>query len=166
MSGYKAYQGKQIEGSGPLGLVLLSYEALYKSLGRAQLAIEANEIALEADHTARAMEAIIELSSSLNFEAGQDISTNLANLYKYMMDKLVAGMCSGKTDHIEEVMKLVATLYEGWQQLEQQQKAQAQSQEQHVSIVEKADVTHHTNPVARQAYSTNTTGSRLMGYAA
>ncbi|MDX8388595.1 MAG: flagellar export chaperone FliS [Ghiorsea sp.] len=161
MTGYKAYQGKQIEGSGPLGLVLLSYDALYKSLGRAQLAIAAKEVALEADHTARAMEAIIELSSSLNFEAGQEISTNLANLYKYMMDKLVGGMCSGKSDHIVEVMKLVETLYEGWQELEQQQKLGIQAQSKHVSIVEKSNVTHATSHTSHA----NASGS-LLGYAA
>jgi len=126
MSGYKAYQGKQIEGAGPLGLVLLSYDALYKSLGRAKLCIEAGDTAQEADHTARAMEAIIELSSSLNFEQGEDIAVNLANLYKYMMDKLAAGMCSGKVEHIVEVMGLVETLHAGWQQLNMEQKARSQ----------------------------------------
>ncbi len=126
MSGYKAYQGKQIEGAGPLGLVLLSYDALYKSLGRAKLCIEARETGQEADHTARAMEAIIELSSSLNFEKGEDIAINLANLYKYMMDKLASGMCSGKVEHIVEVMGLVETLHAGWQQLNMEQKARSQ----------------------------------------
>jgi len=126
MSGYKAYQGKQIEGAGPLGLVLLSYDALYKSLGRAKLCIEAGETGQEADHTARAMEAIIELSSSLNFDEGEDIAINLANLYKYMMDKLASGMCSGKVEHIVEVMGLVETLHAGWQQLNMEQKARGQ----------------------------------------
>ncbi len=122
MSGYKTYQGKQIEGAGPLGLVLLSYEALYKALGRAKLAVEAGQTAQEAEHTARAMEAIIELSSSLNFEEGEDIAVNLASLYRYMMDKLAAGMCSGKVGHIDEVMQLVETLYAGWRQLDMEQK--------------------------------------------
>lgn len=126
MSGYKAYQGKQIEGAGPLGLVLLSYDALYKSLGRAQLCIEAGDTAQEADHTARAMEAIIELSSSLNFEQGEDIAINLANLYKYMMDKLASGMCSGKAEHIVEVMGLVETLHAGWKELNMENKARSQ----------------------------------------
>ena len=127
MTGYKAYQGKQIEGAGPLGLVLLSYDALFKSLGRARLAIQAGETGQEAEHTARAMEAIIELSSSLNFEEGADIAVNLSSLYRYMMDKLAAGMCSGQHAHIDEVIRLVETLYAGWRQLDMEQKAQKQA---------------------------------------
>ncbi|MDQ6977842.1 MAG: flagellar export chaperone FliS [Ghiorsea sp.] len=150
MSGYKAYQGKQIEGAGPLGLVLLSYDALYKSLGRAKLCIEAGEAGQEADHTARALEAIIELSSSLNFEQGEDIAVNLSNLYKYMMDKLASGMCSGKTEHIVEVMGLVETLHAGWQQLNMEQKAKSQ----------------HNFKASGAVVSAAQTATPLLGYAA
>ena len=154
MSGYKTYQGQQIEGSGPLGLVLLSYDALNKSLGRAQMSIQAGDLAQEEDHTARAMEAIIELSSSLNFEAGEDIATSLASLYKYMMDKLAGGMCSGKDEHIVEVLKLVQTLQEGWQQLADQQSGKTP-----VSLQAKPEVAQQTLPVRQASYRSAVAGS-------
>jgi len=121
MTGYKAYQGNQIDGAGPLGLVLLTYEALYKALGRARLAIESGDIAFEAEQTGRALEAIVELSSSLNIEEGGDIARNLADLYIYMTTRLADQMCQNSTDGIDEVMHLVATLREGWKALEKQQ---------------------------------------------
>jgi len=117
MTGYKAYQGNQVEGSGPLGLILLTYEALYKALGRAERAIEAGDIAAEADHTGRALEAIVELSTSLNMEEGGEVAKNLASIYNYMFKCLTEGMCSSSADHVKEVMTLVQTLREGWQQL-------------------------------------------------
>ena len=157
MSGYKTYQGKQIEGSGPLGLILLSYDALYKSLGRAKLSIETKDMALEADHTARALEAIIELTSSLNFEAGE-ISNNLANLYKYMMDQLVNNMCSGKTTHIDEVMELVQTLREGWQELAEREKRSVDTAS--TTVKKLKSVAHETHAQPVQSYS------RLIGHAA
>ncbi|MDQ6988794.1 MAG: flagellar export chaperone FliS [Mariprofundaceae bacterium] len=173
MSGYKAYQGQQIQGAGPLGLVVLSYDALYKALGRARLSIEKNDLAQEADHTARAMEAIIELSSSLNFEAGEDISTSLASLYAYMMDRLAGSMCSGKTEHITEVMQLVEVLRDGWQQLAQQQSSQqaavqaqplAQNQAVDPASVSQKQTRQETS---QQGYANmTTTASRLDGYAA
>ena len=122
MVGYQKYQINQVEGSGPLGLVLLTYESLYKSLIGAYRAVEASDYAEEAHHTSRALEAIIELSSSLNFEKGKDISINLANLYKYMMDQLAGNMCSGDTRHLQEVMDLVQTLREAWQAIDSDQK--------------------------------------------
>ena len=117
MTGYKAYQGNQVQGSGPLGLVLLTYEALFKALGRAEQAIIAGDLGAEAENTSRALEAIVELSTSLNMEEGGEIAKNLASIYNYMFKRLTEGMCSSSADHIKEVMGLVQTLREGWQQL-------------------------------------------------
>jgi len=117
MTRYQAYQGNQVSGAGPLGLVLLTYEALYKSLARTRLAIQAGDLAAEADHTGRAMEAMIELSTSLNMKEGGEVAINLSSLYFYMMNRLTEGLCSCSTNHIDEVMKLVQELREGWMAL-------------------------------------------------
>ncbi len=122
MTAYKAYQGHQVDGAGPLGLVLLTYEALYKSLGQARMAIMAGDLMAEANHTGRAMEALIELSSSLNMEEGGQVAESLSSLYVYMMNKLTEGLCSCSTEHVDEVLKLVQELREAWVQLSAQQK--------------------------------------------
>jgi flagellar protein FliS len=121
MTGYQAYQGNQIKGAGPLGLVLLTYEALYKSLGRARLAILAGDLSAEADHTGRCMEAIIELSTSLKMEEGGEVANSLARLYAYMVKRLTEGLCSCSTEHVDEVLRLAQELREGWMLLSAQQ---------------------------------------------
>ena len=121
MTGYRAYQGHQVDGSSPLGLVLLSYEALYKSLGRARRAIIAGDLAAEADHTGRAIEAIVELATSLDAERGGKIAASLAALYAYMIRRLNENMCSCSTETVDEVMQLVQTLREGWEEIARQQ---------------------------------------------
>lgn len=121
MTGYQTYQGNQVDGAGPLGLVLLTYESLFKSLGQARLAIQAGDMMAEAKHTSRAMEALIELSTSLNMEEGGQVAQGLASLYVYMMNRLTEGLCSGSTEYVDEVMKLVQKLREGWTQLSSQQ---------------------------------------------
>jgi len=127
MSAYQAYRGNQINTAGPLGLILLSYDALYQSLGRAVHAIHGGDLAAEADHSARALEALIELSSSLNMEDGGEISQDLSVLYAYMMKRVTDGMCTCSTDAAEEVMALVLTLREGWAGLAEN-KPQSQAQ--------------------------------------
>lgn len=124
MTGYQTYQGNQVEGAGPLGLVLLTYEALYKSLGRTRLAILAGDLSAEADHTGRCMEVIIELSTSLNMDEGGEVAKHLASLYIYMMNRLTEGLCSLSTEHVDEVMRLTQELREGWMQLSAQQKSE------------------------------------------
>jgi len=122
MTGYQTYQGNQVGGAGPLGLVLLSYEALFKSLGRTRVAIQAGDLAAEADHTGRCMEALIELSSSLNMQKGGQVAQGLASLYMYMMNRLTSGLCSCSTEHVDEVIKLVQDLREGWVKLSTEQR--------------------------------------------
>ncbi len=125
MTGYKAYQGNQVDGAGPLGLVLLTYDVLYKSLGRARLAVERGDFVFEGEQTGRALEALIELSSSLDMEAGADIAQDLAKLYVYMNDRLVKHMCSGSLEGIDEVMALTETLRDAWKGLEDRQRQPA-----------------------------------------
>jgi len=124
MTRYQAYQGNQVEGAGPLGLVLLTYEALFKSLGQTRMAIQAADMMAEAKHTSRAMEALIDLNTSLNMEQGGDIAQSLASLYTYMMSRLSGGLCSSSTEHVDEVMRLIQELREGWMQLSAQQNKQ------------------------------------------
>jgi len=128
MTRYQAYQGNQVDGAGPLGLVLLTYEALFKSLGKTRMAILAGDMMAEATQTGFVMEALIELSSSLNMEDGGDIAQSLASLYAYMMNRVTEGLCSGSTESIDEVTKLVQELREGWMQLSAQQAHQHASQ--------------------------------------
>lgn len=125
MTGYKAYRGNQVDGAGPLGLILLTYDALNRSLGRAKLSVQAGDMHAEADSTSRALEALIELATSLNLEEGGEVAVNLSKLYFYMMERLSQGMCSQSIDHLDEVMTLTQTLQDGWKQLEQ---GSAQSQ--------------------------------------
>lgn len=133
MTRYQAYQGNQVQGAGPLGLVLLTYEALFKSLGRARMAIQAADMCAEATHTSRAVEALIELNSSLNMEAGGDIAQSLGSLYMYMMNRLSAGLCSASTEHVDEVIRLVQELREGWMQLSAAQQKSGQ-QRSHLKV--------------------------------
>jgi flagellar protein FliS len=156
MTGYKAYQGNQVEGSGPLGLVLLTYEAIYKSLAHAHRAIEAGDLAAEADHAGRALEGIVELVSSLNMEEGGEVAKNLASLYTYMIRRLSEGMCTSSTAHIQEVMQLVQTLREGWQKLARDQKQNTTKQQGSTASVERtssyqASGSHSSMQMARYA---------------
>ncbi|MDX8389698.1 MAG: flagellar export chaperone FliS [Mariprofundaceae bacterium] len=122
MAGYKTYRGNQVEGTGPLGLILLTYDSLHKSLLRARRAIEAGDLAAEADHSGRSLEALIELTSSLDMEKGGEVAVNLSRLYTYMNKRLTDGMCSCSTAAIDEVIDLTQSLREGWQQMELAQK--------------------------------------------
>jgi len=120
MVGNRKYQSNQVQGAGPLGLVLLTYEVLFKSLGQARAAILANDIPAEAHHVSRALEAIIELSSALNYEEGGEVAVNLSRLYNYLTMRLGEGMCTSSTQSVDEAIVLTQSLREAWMELNQQ----------------------------------------------
>jgi len=129
MQGYAAYRKQRVETADPLQLVCLSYEALMQALLRARAAIEAGDLEAEAQATSKAMEAIIELATSLDFERGGEIAKSLGQLYAYMMQRLTQGLCSASTEAVDEVLHLARTLREGWQTLAERQPQQAAAQE-------------------------------------
>ncbi len=115
MTGYQAYRGLQVKGAGPLELVLLTYDALIKALGMASAAVEAKDMVAEADQLSRALQALIELSTSLDIESGGKVSASLSSLYAYMSRRLLEGQAQDSAAAIAEVLSLARTLREGWQ---------------------------------------------------
>ena len=117
MTGYQQYRGIQVEGASPLELVLLTYDVLIKSLRLARLAGDEKNFGAEADHLTRALEALVELGTSLDVENGGNIAENLANLYAYMSRRLLEGSSQDTGAAIDEVLSLASSLREGWQEL-------------------------------------------------
>ena len=74
-------------------------------------------MAAEADHLARALEALIELATSLDMEKGGTIASGLGNLYAYMNRRLLEGSTADTGAAIDEVLTLASSLREGWQEL-------------------------------------------------
>ncbi len=134
MTGYKLYRGLQVESASSLGLLLLTYEALVQSLARAMLATESGNVEVRAEQTARAMEALLDLISSLDHEKGGEISSDLSSLYIYMYRRMTEAQNEDSVAALNEVSHLAQTLHEGWQGLAQKQQ-NTQRQENRVQAV-------------------------------
>ncbi|ATX82958.1 flagellar protein FliS [Mariprofundus ferrinatatus] len=118
MTGYQKYRGVQVEGASPLELVLLTYDVLIKSLNLAKFAGKEKNYVAEAQHLSRAIEALVELITSLDSENGGTIASSLGSLYAYMNRRLMEASTGGDiAGAIDEVLALANTLREGWQGL-------------------------------------------------
>lgn len=117
MKGYQKYRGVQVDGASPLELILLTYNVLIKSLRLAKLAGEEKNFPAEADQLSRALEALIQLSGSLDMENGGTVAASLGNLYAYMSRRLLEAGTTGTEEAIDEVLSLANSLREGWQEL-------------------------------------------------
>lgn len=122
----RAYRSSQVHGAGPLGLVLLTYDALIQNLNLARDAAIAVDHAAQADYSMQAVSVLLELISSLDHEAGGQIAANLGSLYAYMYRRLMECQTHDTVDALSEVMSLAEALREGWQNLSDQQQAAPQ----------------------------------------
>lgn len=134
MTGYKLYRGLQVESAGPLGLVILVYDALVQSLLLAKSAAENDDIETRALQTSRAIHAILELFSCIDYAQGGQIASNLASLYAYMNRRILEGQDNDSVAALDEVLRLAQTLREGWLELAQEQAKQVKTEHPMVSL--------------------------------
>ena len=97
----------------PVELICLLYAKAIEKLNLAKDRFEAGQTGEGNSATALAMEIIVELQGSLDEEGG-DVARNLAGLYDYMQKGLVEALGKTETVRLDEVVRLMTTLLDGW----------------------------------------------------
>lgn len=112
--GYNAYQRIQTQTSSPGQLVVMLYNALANDLRRGEAALLRDDG--EETHRAlvRAQDIVMELMASLDREQGEDLATQLADLYQYIYQRLLDANVKKDVDAVREVASLVTPLREAW----------------------------------------------------
>jgi flagellar protein FliS len=121
LSSYSGYHEAYIEGtvlsSNPVHLVVVLYEAAIASTRDARSCLNGGNLTGASAAIAKCSRILTQLSLSLNFQKGGEISQNLKRLYTYMQQRLSEAHASHKAEGISEVEKLLSTLLEGWSAL-------------------------------------------------
>lgn len=86
---YGTYLESQVLSATPLQLVHLAYEGALEAVREARAHLSARRIFERSRAITKVQEILAELSRSLNFEAGGDLSSRLASLYDYMQRRLI-----------------------------------------------------------------------------
>ena len=117
----QTYGTQQVMTSSPVKLIALLYDKAIVSLKEAIQAIEAGEIEKRWKSNGKAIDIIQHLASTLDHEAGGEISANLDRLYNFMLKRLLDVDLKNDTKPAEEVIVLLEPLRESWHQLAEQQ---------------------------------------------
>jgi flagellar secretion chaperone FliS len=99
-----------------LALVKATLECLTRSLGIVEVAQDPTTEACR-HHSARALTAIYVLQSSLDFERGGDIATNLFQLYEYSRQQLLKHMRRDDTANVPQALRAMREILDAWQQI-------------------------------------------------
>ncbi|SFH51544.1 flagellar export chaperone FliS [Pisciglobus halotolerans] len=111
------YKQNQIMTANPKKLIVLLYDGCIKNMKQAELAIHEQQIE-QANHALKkAQDIILELQSTLNFEAGGDIAQNLNDIYIYLMDKLIESNIKKDAELVLQSRKLLEDLREAWTEI-------------------------------------------------
>jgi len=101
----------------PIDLVIMVYDGAIETLGKAAAQLRAGDIAAKNASISRAIRIIDEgLRAPLDMRAGE-VAANLAELYDYMMHRLLQGSVRNDPAMIEEVRGLLLDLKTAWDEL-------------------------------------------------
>ncbi len=114
MKGVETYQETAVITQNKGKLVVMLYEGAIKFLKLAIKEIEAKSPEAKGEHISKAIDILYELNTVLDMEAGGEVSTNLRKLYLFMGRHLTEANAEQDIGKIEEVIKLLEELNQGW----------------------------------------------------
>jgi flagellar protein FliS len=112
---YQKYRQTQVETSNSQELILMLYDGAIKTLNQCKLNLEARKMEVVHEGMIKAQNIVLELTASLNFEAGP-LAEQLGLLYDYIYRRLLEANMKKDSGIIEEVLGLIRELRETWKE--------------------------------------------------
>lgn len=114
MKGVETYKETTVTTQNKGKLVVMLYDGAIKFLKLAIKEIEAKNPEAKGKYISKAIDILYELNAVLDMEAGGEIAMNLRKLYLFMGRHLTQANIKQDIGKIEEVIKLLEELNQGW----------------------------------------------------
>lgn len=111
---YSQYQKTQVTTASKEKILLMLYEGAIRFTKHATAALKQGKIADKGKYISKSTAILSELMATLDFKTGGQLAVDLENLYVFMIDKLIEGNIKNDPECLEQVEKLLLTLYEAW----------------------------------------------------
>lgn len=119
---YQKYKQTSIQSASREKLLLMLYEGAIKFVKQAIIAVEQKKIADKGIAIGRAYDIVLELNNTLDHKVGGEISARLEQLYMFITEQLTQANIKNDVVHLQNALKVLETLYEGWKQAIEQLK--------------------------------------------
>lgn len=106
-----------VHDASPHKLIALLFDACQENLAIAKGAIERKEIKKKADAIKKAIDIVVRLQASLDFEKGGQVATRLDDLYTFCTNRLAMANVMNDSSMIDEVYRVIAELKQGWSEI-------------------------------------------------
>jgi len=114
MKGLETYRENAVTTQSKGRLIVMLYEGAIKFLKLAIAELKAGNHEAKSKYLNKAEDIIHELNAVLDMEAGGEVATNLRSLYMFMIRHLHEANIQQDPGKIEEVIKLLEELNQGW----------------------------------------------------
>lgn len=114
------YRKRAVEGSSPVGLVVLLYGGAITALMRAVAAVEANNIEKRVAELNKVLAILGELQGTLDFEKGGAVAQHLDKYYTVLRSQVMEASIKNSKSILEELVKNMSGIKEAWQQVERE----------------------------------------------
>lgn len=111
---YQAYFDNEVLSASPLKLIQILYDAALDSIAAARRHLRTGEIRARSRAIVKAMRILTELSRCLDHKPAEELSRNLAGLYRYIVRLLIEANTKQLEAPLVEAERLVSTLAEAW----------------------------------------------------
>ena len=111
---YKQYQKTQVVTASREKILLMLYEGAIRFTKQARVAMNEKKIAEKGKAISKATAILSELMATLDFKVGGQLAQDLENLYIFMIDKLIEANVHNKVECLDDVERLLNTLYSAW----------------------------------------------------
>jgi len=108
------YHQFSVQGSTPLGLVVMLYDGAIASLRRAISSIAAHDIPKRCSHLNRAQAIILQLEGTLNFAVGGEVAQTLKALYVYARGQMLKANFENSPEILRALIEKLTTVREAW----------------------------------------------------
>jgi flagellar protein FliS len=114
---YTAYRAAEIETISQKDLVIRLFQGIERMLVGAREAMVARQLEVAHRQCQRAKGVICELMSTLNFEQGGEIATQLRDLYVFLLSQICEANLYKDAKRLEAIIPIVATLRSAWEEV-------------------------------------------------
>lgn len=116
---YSSHLPEEVLSASPVGLVRLLFRELRSSVRKAREKLRAGEILARGTAISKAQLILVELTNSLDLEAGGQIGAELEGLYDFMLNRLREAHATQSDEPLAEVLSVAGALEDAWAQLDE-----------------------------------------------
>ena len=116
----RVYRESAVRGASPVGLVVILYEEIIRSLRRALDAVQRDQIERRTNELSHAIMVIGYLQSVIDYEKGGQIAHSLSNFYNISRTKILQCSGPGAASLLEPLAAEFSSYAEAWQQIDRE----------------------------------------------